>query len=372
MIVQFLRRAFKPFIEPPDEAAVLVVGARSATAPIRQALERAGHPCRESGLSEGWRRLCAGPYAALVVDLDGAGTADGEAERLVTSARRRHPELAILVVADAARRRAAFAGLAWGAWGYLTRPFDGEEAAAQLAAALDRRRVQRELAACRRACTALTVAGAGAGVSAAGPADGRDDARGAEVAGSLAAAVQYRDGETGAHLARVGLYSAALARELGWGDEGAIEDLRVAAGIHDVGKLGVPDQVLLKPAPLTAGEKALMQRHTEIGAAIIGDSELPVLRLGREIALCHHERWDGSGYPGGLAGDEIPIAARIVAVADVYDSLVHSRVYRPPMEEDEALELMAGRAGTHFDPQVFDSFFDLLPQVRRIQRELAG
>jgi HD-GYP domain-containing protein (c-di-GMP phosphodiesterase class II) len=196
-----------------------------------------------------------------------------------------------------------------------------------------------------------------------------DDGRGAEVAASLAAAVQYRDGETGAHLARVGLYAAALARELGWDDEAAA-DLRVAAGIHDVGKLGVPDQILLKPSPLDPAELTLMRRHAEIGAAIIGASAQPVLRLGREIALHHHERWDGGGYPRGLAGEAIPAAARIVAVADVYDSLVNSRVYRPPMDEDEALELMAGEAGAHFDPEVFDRFFDLLPEVRRIQREL--
>ena len=198
----------------------------------------------------------------------------------------------------------------------------------------------------------------------------RNGGRGAAVAARLASAVQFRDGETGAHLIRVGLYAEALARQLGWGDEVWFGDLRVAAAIHDVGKLAVPDRVLLKPGSLTAEESAVMRRHTEIGAAIIGDSDLPVLRLGQAIALHHHERWDGTGYPHGLAGEAIPHAARVVAVADVYDSLVHNRVYRPPLEEEEALDLMAGRSGSHFDPRVFAGFVDQLAAVRRIRGEL--
>jgi cyclic di-GMP phosphodiesterase len=204
------------------------------------------------------------------------------------------------------------------------------------------------------------------------PARRRRDLRGEAVAGRLAAAVQFRDGETGAHLARVGLYAEALARRLGWFDEAALRDLRVAAAVHDVGKLGVPDRVLLKPGALTREESVVMQRHAEIGAAIIGDSDLPVLRLGRQIALHHHERWDGGGYPRGLAGDAIPAVARIVAVADVYDSLVHNRVYRPPMREEAALDLMASRVGVQFDPEVFACFVELRDEVCRIQRELTA
>ena len=168
----------------------------------------------------------------------------------------------------------------------------------------------------------------------------------------------------------MGRYAEALARRLGWGDEVWIDDLRIAAEIHDVGKLAIPDRVLLKPGTLTGEEAGLMQQHPEIGAAIIGDSELPVLRLGREIALHHHERWDGGGYPWGLAGDAIPPAARIVAVADVYDSLVHNRIYRPPMEEEDAVEIMAGWSGSHFDPRVFAGFVDRLGELRRIRYEL--
>lgn len=351
------------------ETGVLIVAAHAArSAPLRSAFERAGHVCTEVfDCASAWRRLAAGRFVAVAAVLDGA---ESDVLALVAAARQRWHDLGILLVAGQDSRQLAAHCLSLGAWAYLVSPFDDDEAALQLAGVLERRRVHRDLAACRRHRQRMKAAERASGGGATADREVPPAGRGADVAAGLAAAVQYRDGETGAHLARVGLYAEALALRLGWGDPEGLEDLRVAAGIHDVGKLGVPDRVLLKPSTLDSRERMVMERHAEIGAAIIGESELPVLSLAREIALHHHERWDGGGYPRGLAGEEIPLGARIVAVADVYDSLVHDRVYRPPMDEEAALTFMAEKAGSHLDPQVFDCFFDLLPEVRRIQREL--
>lgn len=168
----------------------------------------------------------------------------------------------------------------------------------------------------------------------------------------------HRDSETGNHIKRVGLYSArlAMASEL---PQSEVDLIRLAAPMHDVGKIGIPDRVLRKPGPLTAEERAVMETHTTIGAEMLSGSESPVMRKAREIALCHHERWDGEGYPRGLAGEDIPLSARIVAVADVYDALTQDRVYRAAMPEDQVIAILREGRGTHFDPRLIDLVMEL-------------
>lgn len=175
----------------------------------------------------------------------------------------------------------------------------------------------------------------------------------------------YRDEETGAHIRRTGLYSELLGAQAGW-DAASVELLRLAAPMHDVGKIGIPDAILRKPGPLSPDEMEVLKTHTVLGAKMLAGSSSPVLRLAQDIALCHHERWDGSGYPAGLAGLAIPEAARIVAIVDVYDALTHDRVYRRKVAESEVLKLMADERGRHFDPRLFDHFWSLLPQMRAI------
>ena len=160
-----------------------------------------------------------------------------------------------------------------------------------------------------------------------------------EITLRLLSAAEFRHDETHAHLQRIGLYSATMAQVLGW-DQHTVADLRLAAMMHDVGKIGIPDRILLKPGPLTADEYETMKEHTEIGARILQGSQIPLLCMGREIALCHHERWDGKGYPQQLSGPDTPEAGRLVAVLDVYDALTNHRVYRPAMQEEEALAVM--------------------------------
>ena len=135
--------------------------------------------------------------------------------------------------------------------------------------------------------------------------------------------------------------------------------------MHDVGKIGIPDQILRKLGLLTRQEFGVIETHTTMGAVILAGSRIPLLRLACEIALTHHEHWDGSGYPEGLAGDQIPAAGRIVAVADVYDALVHDRIYRPALPEDHALGIMQRARGHHFDPDIFDTFLDAFLEPHR-------
>jgi response regulator RpfG family c-di-GMP phosphodiesterase len=191
-----------------------------------------------------------------------------------------------------------------------------------------------------------------------------------EIAIRLLAAAGMRDEETGGHVRRIGLYSAALGRALGW-DAVRTADIRVAAPMHDIGKIGIPDRILQKPGKLTPEEFRVMQQHTVIGANMLGESTIPVLRMGGAIAHCHHEKWDGSGYPRGLRGEQIPIEARIVAIVDVYDAMINRRVYKEPIPEAEVLATMAEAAGKHFDPQLLDLFMQILPEIRSILASVA-
>jgi len=181
----------------------------------------------------------------------------------------------------------------------------------------------------------------------------------------LLAASAFRDCETGAHIRRTGLFSEVLARATGWHPRRA-EQLGMAAPMHDVGKIGIPDAILRKPGKLTEEEFATMKTHSVLGAEMLADSESDVMQLAQQIALSHHERWDGRGYPEGLAGPDISECARIVAIVDVYDALSHDRVYRPAFSEPEVLSMMLDGSGTHFDPHLLECFLSILPEIRKI------
>src|SRR5262249_13583405 len=157
-------------------------------------------------------------------------------------------------------------------------------------------------------------------------------------------------------------YSALIAKSMGRDSE-YVEVMRLASPMHDVGKIGIPDAILLKPGKLTEAEFEHMKKHTEIGARILGGSDVPLLKMSEMIALTHHEKWDGSGYPRGLHDTEIPIEGRIVALADVFDALTSRRCYKPAFTVDKALELIREGKGKHFDPQVVDAFQSALAEV---------
>lgn len=183
-----------------------------------------------------------------------------------------------------------------------------------------------------------------------------------EILERLARAAEHRDDDTGQHTRRVGELSARIARHLGL-SSGTVELIRRAALLHDVGKIGVPDSVLLKSGPLEPGEREIMQRHTRYGGEILADSESELLRMAETIAVSHHEWWDGSGYPAGTAGVEIPLVGRIVAVADAFDALTHERPYKKAWSVDEALAEIASLAGRQFDPDVATALRELVVEV---------
>jgi putative two-component system response regulator len=191
-----------------------------------------------------------------------------------------------------------------------------------------------------------------------------------QVVQRLGRAAEYRDNETGLHIIRMSKYSALLAAGLGW-SEADSELMLHASPMHDVGKIGIPDAILLKPGKFEPGEWEIMKGHAAIGADILSNGDSDLMELARTIALSHHEKWDGSGYPSGLAGEEIPQAGRIVAVADVFDALCSARPYKQPWPLEKALDFMREQAGRHFDPQVVECFLAHLPQIQDIQHRYA-
>ncbi|TVY01965.1 HD domain-containing phosphohydrolase [Cohnella terricola] len=174
----------------------------------------------------------------------------------------------------------------------------------------------------------------------------------------LGRAAEYRDDMTGQHTQRVGRLSGMIAGKLGFSEE-QVDAIRKAAPLHDIGKIGIPDDILLKPGRFEPHEFERMKTHTTIGANILGGSFFNILRLAGVIAQSHHEKWDGTGYPDGLSGEGIPIEARIVALADFYDALTHERPYKRAWTPEETLEEIRRQRGAHFDPRVVDAFVEL-------------
>jgi PAS domain S-box-containing protein len=183
----------------------------------------------------------------------------------------------------------------------------------------------------------------------------------AETLQLLAVAGEYRDDETSRHTERVGALAAEIGARLGLSEE-SVRLLREAAPLHDIGKLAIPDRVLLKRGRLTAEERVVMHTHTSLGARLLFGSRSPTLQLAGMIAESHHEWWDGSGYPGGLVGADIPLVGRIVTVADVYDALTHDRPYKAAWPVDQALAMIRSGAGGQFDPAVVDAFLEIIGQ----------
>ena len=187
-----------------------------------------------------------------------------------------------------------------------------------------------------------------------------------EIIESLGRAAEFKDNETGMHVIRMSWYAYFIAKEFGMTEQWS-ELLRNAAPMHDIGKIGVPDEVLLKPGKLNADEWAIMQKHVEYGVKILGKHETYLLALASEVAQHHHEKWDGSGYPNAISGEVIPISARIVAIADVFDALTSARPYKKAWTVEKAVELIQSESGKHFDPNLVDKFMACLPKILEIK-----
>jgi putative two-component system response regulator len=340
-----------------DSARILIVDDEQY---IRDLLSRMlsaeGYVCESAASGEeAVKLLASNEYQVVLADILMPGMSGLD---LLTYIRSMHRDVAVLMATGVTDRKTAIEALDVGAYGYIIKPFDRNELLIHVAGALQRREMtllsekyERELEERVRERTKEV----------------RD--REEEVVLRLIAAAGYRDDETGAHIRRIGLYSYEIARALGWSLK-LSERLKLAAPMHDIGKIGIPDRILRKPGSLTREEFEIMKRHTEIGAAILDGSRVPLLQMARDIAYGHHERYDGSGYPRGLVGQEIQESCLIVAVVDVYDALIHHRVYRPALPEERALEIIRAGGGDHFGDRIFECFLDLLPTIRGIVEEV--
>ena len=264
--------------------------------------------------------------------------------------------LPVLVVSGDAAVESRNRALSLGARDFVNKPFDPTELALRVRNQLETRLLFHDV---RKQNRALREAVHGR----------MQELEGAriEMLQRLATAAEYRDACTAQHTVRVAALAAELATELGLAPAD-VADIRSAAPLHDVGKIGVPDDLLRKPCNLSPEEVAVMRTHTTIGADILRDSAVKVLQVAREVALTHHERWDGTGYPHSLAGADIPLAGRIVAVADAYDAITNDRPYRVARPAREAIEEIVRQGGTQFDPAVVDALLRVAT-ARRVNRD---
>jgi len=187
----------------------------------------------------------------------------------------------------------------------------------------------------------------------------------------LVLAAEYKDEDTGDHIVRMSRYSAFIAEKLGLPARD-VQNIRYAAPMHDVGKIGIPDNILMKPAKLTDEEFDFMKTHSTIGATILADSKADILQLAWQIAVSHHEKWNGRGYPQGFSGDKIPIAGRIVGLADVFDALTSKRPYKVPYPIEVAVDIIKKERGEHFDPDVADIFLENIDEFVKIKEEVGS
>jgi two-component system, response regulator RpfG len=266
-----------------------------------------------------------------------------------------HVPIVMVTVHD--DRKVRYAALDAGITDFLTKPVDARECLARCRNLLTLRRQQLVLEDRRRLLEHM-VADATREVR----------EREKETLLRLARAGEYRDEETGYHLIRMSRYSRLIASAVGLGDD-ETETVELAAPLHDIGKIGIPDQILLKPDKLDDAEWQVMQRHPVIGHEILKGSASKYVRMGALIALGHHEKYNGSGYPNGLVGDHIPLCARIVAVADVYDALTSVRPYKTAWAADKAFQHLAAQASQHFDPRLVEAFLAMKKEVVQIQNE---
>jgi putative two-component system response regulator len=299
---------------------------------IERFVQEAGYECVGVGSVDGARELLArADFSVVLCDIGLPGSSGLE---LLDELGRTRPDLATIMVTGHDHVGIVDAALRLGAYGYVTKPFTATELMIDISNALHRRR--REAERHQAAEGALRRAYAG-------------------TLSRLSRAVEYHDGATGAHLERVGSFTADIALALGL-PEAEVELLRLAAPLHDIGKIAVGEAILRKTGMLTDDERRLMEQHTDIGRDLLGGSGSELLELAATIAWTHHERWDGSGYPRGLKGEQIPLGGRIVAVADVFDALSSDRPYRPRMSVDEARGWIIDGSGSSFDPGVVDAF----------------
>jgi putative two-component system response regulator len=331
-------------------------------------VQERGYSCDGVGdVAEARDNLQRSVYQLVLLSVNMPSTSGME---LLAHIRSSHPAMAVVMVTGEDDPRLALTAIEHGAYGYMVKPVGPGELMINVANALHRRRhvqesrrvVQRTQATADHRSRALQEALE----ELQGPANAGGWASQAETIFRLARLVEFRDEESGHHLQRMSCYCEILARRIGLSEPHS-ELVRLAGQLHDVGKVATPDSLLRKHGKLTAQEFEVVKEHAVTGYKMLAGSSSEVVRLGASIAHCHHERWDGGGYPRGLVGSEIPREARIAAIADVFDALTSDRVYRAAFPVQSAFELLQAGRGSHFDPDMLDAFVAARDEIEAIR-----
>ncbi|MEW6263720.1 MAG: HD domain-containing phosphohydrolase [Thermodesulfobacteriota bacterium] len=347
----------------PERHTVLVVDDESSIVRLsKRILDRNGYRVITAESAEEARaRLREQPIHLILTDINMPGESG---LNLIASIRDEFKETAAVMVSGIDDPITAGQALDLGVYGYIIKPFEPNELIINVANALRRRsleiknrRYQEHLEEEVQARTAQLRATLQ-----------RLEEASLDTIMRLSKAGEFKDEDTGAHIVRISRFAAVVAKRLGLGEQTATRIL-YAAPMHDIGKIGVPDHILLKPGPLDSDELAIMKNHTRIGADILGSARSGFLQLAEVIALTHHEKWDGTGYPLGLKGKTIPLAGQVTAIVDVFDALTSRRPYKPAFSLERTYEIIVAGKGRHFCPEVVEAFFQVREEIEAIRDE---
>ena len=352
-------QATKPILVVDDE--------RPARRILRRVLEGHGYDCVEAdGFDAALQMLADGNVSLVLTDLDMPGRSGLE---LLAHIRDAWSDVPTVIITGRGSADLGEQSVRSGAYGYLSKPVREDDVLTAVINARSRRSIEDgHLSQERELKSTVALRTEALWTTNIRLAKSEEEVRTSreETIHRLAIAAELRDDETARHVERMSRYAGLLATNV-LRDSDPVDSIRLASVLHDVGKIGIPDQILRKPGKLTADEYETMKTHAELGARILSGSNSPLLDFAATIAHTHHERVDGSGYPRGLRGDEIPLEGRIAAIADVFDALTTARVYRKEFELVTAVEMLKEGRGSQFDPDLLDLFLDLLPELLEIK-----
>ena len=352
--------------------AILVVDdSRGVRNFLKTMLENHGYRCAvASGAEEAQLRLQESDFEVILSDLIMPPGRSGM--ELLEEVNEKYPDMAAIMLTGVDDPETGKTALKLGAFGYLTKPFSETQVLINVENALIRRRLgieNRSYRAQMEGALRERTQELMATIDRLERAQRRIRHSQQETILRLAIAAEFRDTETARHIQRIGLFCETLARRLGLDEERCCL-IGEAAPMHDIGKIGITDRILLKPGRHTRRESAQMKEHCDFGYRMLAGSESELLDLAATVAWTHHEKYDGSGYPRGLVGEDIPLVGRLTAIADVFDALTSKRVYKPAFSLEETLTMMKEQRNRHFDPELLDLFFDTLPEVLAIKEKL--
>lgn len=329
---------------------------------LYQKLSGEGYQCQAAGnADQALDELKSSSAELVILDIKMPGKSGTE---LLPELKTGYPDTAVIMATAITDTSTAVQCMKAGAYDYITKPFNLDEVVLSVDRALEKRRLElenrdyqqhleqkvtRRTAELRQAVKKIKLASL-------------------DTIFRLSRAAEYKDEDTGDHIQRMGRYSAAVARKMNLNDE-TVETILYASPMHDIGKIGIPDRILLKPGKLSPGEWEIMKQHTIIGAQILEDSDAEFIKLAETIALTHHEKWDGSGYPKGLRGSEIPLVGHIVAIVDVFDALTSKRPYKEPLPLEKSLNIIKEGRESHFDPRVVTAFLATEGEILSIREK---